>query len=136
VILLTDGDNNAGTHDPVEAAKLAASWGIKVYTIGIGGDTYQILRTPFGDRRMPVQADVDEKTLKEIAEITGGKYFRAVDGKALRDVYAEIDRLEKSNVKTVDYTDYTELFAPVAACSLGLLCLHALLAATWLRRAP
>ena len=136
IVLLTDGDNNAGTHDPIEAAKLASQWGIKVYTIGLGGDTYMIQRSPFGDMKIPVRGDVDAKTLKAIAEATGGKFFAAQDGAALRNIYAEIDRLEKSNIKTIDYTDYTELFTPVAFASLGLLALHTLLGATWLRRTP
>jgi Ca-activated chloride channel family protein len=137
MILLTDGDNNRGKYDPLEAAKLAAQWGIKVYTIGIGGDSYQIIHNPFfGDQRVPVRADVDEKTLKAIADATGGKYYRAEDGKALRDIYSDIDRLEKSTVKTVDFTDYTELFAPIAMASIGLLALRGLLMSTWLRRSP
>jgi Ca-activated chloride channel family protein len=136
IVLLTDGDNNRGKYDPLEAAKLAGSWGIKVYTIGIGGDSYQIMRTPFGDQRMPVRADVDEKSLKAIADATGGRYYKAEDGRALRDIYADIDRLEKSTVKTIDFTDYTELFSPIALVSACLLGLRGLLAATWLRRSP
>ena len=88
------------------------------------------------DQRIPVKADVDEKTLKAIADATGAKYFRAMDGRALREVYAEIDRLEKSSVKTIDYTDYTEMFKPVALTALARLGLHTLLSATWLRRSP
>lgn len=136
IVLLTDGDNNSGMHDPLESAKLAAQWGIKVYTIGLGGDTYMLQRGPFGDMRIPIRGDVDAKTLKAIADATGGKFFRAQDGAALRDIYAEIDRLEKSNIKTIDYTDYTELFAPIAYAALALLGLHVLLGATWLRRTP
>ncbi len=136
IVLLTDGDNNAGIHDPLESAKLAAQWGIKVYTIGLGGDTYMLQRGPFGDMRIPIRGDVDAKTLKAIADATGGKFFRAQDGAALRDIYTEIDRLEKSNIKTIDYTDYTELFTPVAYTALALLGLHVLFGATWLRRTP
>lgn len=136
IVLLTDGDNNRGRYDPVEAAKLAAQWGIKVYTIGIGSDSYQVMRTPFGDQRIPVRSDVDERTLNAIADATGGKYYRAEDGRALRDIYSDIDRLEKSTVKTIDFTDYTELFAPVAMASVCLLGLRGLLGATWLRRSP
>ncbi|HMN39303.1 MAG TPA: VWA domain-containing protein [Phycisphaerales bacterium] len=136
IVLLTDGDNNRGQYDPVEAAKLAASWGIKVYTIGIGSDSYQIMRTPFGDQRIPVRSDVDERTLRAIADATGGKYYRAEDGRALRDIYADVDRLEKSTVKTIDFTDYTELFAPMALAAGCLLGLRGLLGATWLRRSP
>lgn len=135
IILLTDGDNNRGEHDPLEAAKLAAEWGIKVYTIGIGSGE-QILRSPFGDRRMPFPAEVDDKTLTAIAEATGGKYWRADNGAALREIYAEIDRLEKSHVKTLDYVDYQEAFTPWAIAGAALLALQALLGSTVLRRTP
>lgn len=135
VVLLTDGDNNAGEKDPIAAAELAAQWGIKVYTIGIGaGSTYRTLRTPFGEQRIPMSSDVDESALKRIAEITGGVYRRAQDGAALREIYKEIDRLEKSSVKTQEYVDYAEHFSAFALAGAALLALEALLAATWLRR--
>lgn len=136
IILLTDGDNNRGEHDPLEAAKLAAEWGIKVYTIGIGSDGYQIMRTPFGDQRMPFRAEVDEKTLTAIADATGGKYWRAQDGAALREIYSAIDQLEKSSVKTLDYVDYQEAFIPWAIAGAALLALQTLLGHTILRRTP
>lgn len=136
IILLTDGDNNAGEHDPLESAKLAADWGIKVYTIGIGSDAYQIMHTPFGDQRIPIRADVDEKTLNRIAETTGGRYFRARDGQALQDVYSEIDRLEKTSVKTLSFMDYKELFMPLAAAAAVFLAVELMLAGTLLRRTP
>jgi Ca-activated chloride channel family protein len=137
IVLLTDGDNNRGRVEPLEAAKLAAGWGIKVYTIGIGSDSYRIMRDPFfGDRKIPMPSDVNEPMLKAIADSTGGKYYRAADGRALRDIYADIDRLEKSTVKTIDFTDYTELFTPVALVAVGLIGLRGLLASLWLRRSP
>lgn len=135
IVLLTDGDNNAGEKDPIEAAELAAQWGIKVYTIGIGaGSTYRVYRTPFGDQRLPMTSDVDEATLKRIAEITGGVYRRAQDGNSLREIYKEIDRLEKSTVKTQEYVDYSEKFVPVAIGGAALLALQGLLSASVLRR--
>ncbi len=136
IILLTDGDNNAGEADPLEAAKLAAEWGIKVYTIGIGAgaDSFQIVRTFGVEQRVRVPSNVDEQALKSIAEITGGVYHRAQDGEALRRVYAEIDRLEKSSVNTVQYTDWQEQYALPASVGASLVALGLLLSSTWLRR--
>lgn len=137
IILLTDGDNNAGEQDPVEAAKLAGQWGIRIYAIGIGSDSYKVLRNPiFGDQRIPVPSDLNEGLLRTIAEVSGGKYWIATSGQALRDIYKEIDRLEKSSIKTVDYTEYRELFAPIALLAGLLAAFEALLSATFLRRAP
>lgn len=136
IVLLTDGDNNAGEADPIDAARLAAEWGIKVYTIGIGAgaDSFQVLRTPIGEQRVRVPSNVDEGTLKRIAELTGGAYHRAQDGEALRAVYREIDRLEKSSVSTVEYTDWQEKFILPASAGGALLALGLLLGSTWLRR--
>jgi Ca-activated chloride channel family protein len=134
VILLTDGDNNRGQTSPEEAARMAAEWGVKVYTIGIGAGGYEEVPTPFGLQRQP--SSVDEGLLRSIASATGGRYFRATDGEALRDIYREIDRLEKSDVKTVDYTDYRELFQGVALAGAAALALELVLSLTLLRRWP
>lgn len=137
IVLLTDGDNNAGEADPLEAAKLAAEWGIKVYTIGIGAgsDSFQIVRDVFGrERRIRVPSTVNEDLLRGIAEQTGGAYHRAQDGEALRRVYAEIDQLEKSSINTVEYTDWQEKFMFPASVGGGLLAVGLLLGSTWLRR--
>lgn len=137
IILLTDGDNNRGERDPQEAAKLAGEWGIKVYAIGIGSDSYRVIDNPFtGRQRVPVQSDLNENLLRGVAEVSGGKYWIATDGKTLREVYAEIDRLEKSEIRTVDYTDYRELFSVPAACALALAFMHVLASSTLLRRWP
>lgn len=138
VVLFTDGANNAGERSPLEAAKLAADWGIKVYPIAIGtGTTYQTLRDPFfGDRKIRVPSDVDTTTLSEIARITGGVYHSADDAQAIRDIYAEIDRLEKTNVETVQYIDYQEKFAPWGAAGGALLAFEVLLGTVLLRRIP
>lgn len=135
ILLLTDGSSNRG-QDPIDAAKLAQDWGIKVYTIGVGagGAPYRILRSPAGDLRVPVGDDVDEQSLTRIAEMTGGLYRRAEDGEALRRVYEEIDRLEKTSVKTTEYVDYTERFAPFAAAGGIMLAGSLLLGASVLRR--
>jgi len=93
VILLTDGENTAGEVEPLQAAKLAAQTGIKIYTIGIGAEE-MIVRSFFGSRKINPSASLDEKTLSTIASTTGGKYFRAKDIQELDDIYREIDKLE------------------------------------------
>jgi len=113
VILLTDGDNNAGVVDPREAASIAKELGIKVYTIGIGKNG--IVRIPREDelgRRVlvPAQFRVDEKLLREIADETGGIYFNAADSQGLADVYAKIDALEKSQLEETKYSQYHEVY--------------------------
>ncbi len=113
VILLTDGENNAGELDPKQAAELAATLGIKVYTIGVGtrGEAPVPVADPFTGRQlirmMPVS--IDEATLQKVAELTGGKYFRATDTDSLRKIYAEIDKLEKTKVEAKNFVDYREL---------------------------
>lgn len=136
IVLLTDGDNNAGDHDPLEAAKLAADWGIKVYTIGIGGGGFQTIRTPFGTERIAMQDEVDENMLKRVAEVTGGVYFKARDGDALRQIYSEIDKLERSSVRTIDFVEYRELFTGFAAAGAACVASALMLGATLLRRTP
>lgn len=131
IILLTDGADNVNNPPPLEAAKLAADWGIKVYTIGIGaGYEYDQGMSIFGRRG----GDVDEDSLQKIADMTGGIYRRAQDGEALRKVYAEIDSLEKTTVDTIEYLDFTEQFPPFAAGGAALAALGAVLGATVLRR--
>lgn len=113
IILLTDGDNNAGVVDPREAASIAKELGIKVYTIGIGKNG--VVRIPREDelgRRIlvPAQFRVDEKLLKEMADTTGGIFFNASDSQGLTDVYARIDQLEKSQLEETKYSQYHELY--------------------------
>ncbi len=113
VILLTDGENNAGELDPLPAAELAKAMGIKIYTIGVGtkGQAPVPVYDPFTNRRMlrMMQVNIDEDTLKKIAEETGGQYFRATDTQSLAKVYREIDQLEKSYVEARHFVDYREL---------------------------
>lgn len=136
IILLTDGQNNAGRHTPEEAAALAKDWGIKIYAIGVGGDEEVAVPTIFGSRRMRGGEGVDRQTLGRIAESTGGLFRMADDGQALRAVYEEIDRLEKSEVESIRYIDYKEYFAPLALAALVLLILETGLRCTVLRRLP
>lgn len=104
VILLTDGENNAGKIDPIKAAEAARALGVKVYTIGVGSNTPKI--GPFG---MRVDAGIDEATLQKMAEITGGRYFRAVDQEKLTGIYEQIDKLEKSKIESTQYDNFNDL---------------------------
>jgi Ca-activated chloride channel family protein len=137
IILLTDGQNNFGKRTPEQAAQLAADWGIKVYTIGVGGDEgVSTVKTLFGNFKVPTGTRVDTRPLQRVAEATGG-IFRMADGdESLREVYTEIDRLEKSNIESVRYIDYRELFVPFALAALCLVMLEVFLAATVFRRIP
>ena len=137
IILLTDGENNAGQRSVQEAADLAAEWDIKIYAIGIGGGSGGSIRTPFGNFSMPfARAGVDEKALETLAETTNGLYRVADDAEALKAVYEEINELEKSEIESTRYVDYREYFPPFALTALGLLCLEVVLAGTLFRRIP
>jgi Ca-activated chloride channel family protein len=138
VILLTDGSNNRGQIAPLTAADLAHSYGIRVYTIGAGtkGVAPTPVQTPFGMRLQNMPVDIDEKTLTEIASLTGGKYFRAVDNESLRDIYDEIDKLEKYLISVQNVTRKQELFLPFALLALALILAELILRRTWLRSIP
>lgn len=113
MILLSDGSNNAGELDPVTAADLAHQFGIKIYTVGAGKKgtaPYPVDDPLFGRRVMQVEVDMDEPTLKEIARITGGQYFRAENEKVLAEIYEQIDQLERTKIQIKEYTEYHELF--------------------------
>jgi Ca-activated chloride channel homolog len=113
IILLTDGRSNAGEVDPITASKLAKAIGAKIYTIGVGtiGEALYPVDDPvFGKRYINIKEDLDEPTLKAIAENTGGQYFRATDEKSLREICKIIDKLEKTEVKIKEYNEYKELY--------------------------
>ncbi len=138
VILLTDGTNNSGQIAPLTAADLARSYGIRVYTVGVGtkGMAPTPVNTPYGVRMQNMAVDIDEKTLTEIAAMTGGQYFRAQDTEGLRQVYEEIDEMEKYLISVQNVTRRKELFLPFALAALGLILLELLLRRTWLRSIP
>jgi Ca-activated chloride channel family protein len=138
VILLTDGSNNAGQIAPLTAAELAASYGIRVYTIGVGsrGTSVARIMTPYGMQTMPVSGDFDERTLTEIASITGGTYFRATDNTSLSGIYDEIDQMEKSHISVNTVTKRKELYLPFAIFALALVGCELILRRTWLRNIP
>ena len=137
VILMTDGVNNSGFIDPKIASELAKEYGIKVYTIGIG--TNGTALSPIGI--LPngnfqygrVQVEIDEGLLKEIANVTGGKYFRATDNKKLAEIYSEINKLEKTDVEELKFYNYDEKYRPLALLAGLLLLIEFLLRSTIFR---
>jgi Ca-activated chloride channel homolog len=123
IILLTDGVNNTGYIDPLAAADMAREFGIRVYTIGVGtmGTAPYPVETPFGIKYQNVPVEIDEPLLKDIASMTGGKYYRAVNKSKLEQIYAEIDKLEKSKIEVMTYSNKTEeafLFILIALIAL------------------
>src|SRR5690554_1299665 len=138
VILLTDGTNNSGMIAPLTAADLARSYGIRVYTVGVGttGMAPTPVQTPFGIRMQNMPVEIDEKTLTEIAAMTGGQYFRAQDTEGLRQVYEEIDEMERYLISVQNVTRRQELYLPFALIAVGLILVELLLRRTWLRNVP
>ncbi|MCB0309275.1 MAG: VWA domain-containing protein [Bdellovibrionales bacterium] len=138
VVLVTDGKNTAGRIDPLKAADIAKSYGIKVYTIGVGqeGRAPFLVDTVFGKQVIYQQVELDEKTLTSIADITGAKYYRATDTKELENIYEDINQLEKTEVKTKTYTEYDDLFHWILAMGLFFLFLEIFLTHTFLRVLP
>ncbi|MFH1011377.1 MAG: VWA domain-containing protein, partial [bacterium] len=132
VILLTDGQNNRGELDPVTAAQAAAALGIKIYTIGAGtrGLAPYPVETIFGVRYQKIPVDIDEDMLREIARVTGARYYRATDEKKLREIYHQIDQLERSKVEVTEYRHVAELYSPWLAGALVCLLLEIALAST------
>jgi len=144
MILLTDGANNAGDIPPLTAAKAAKELGIKIYTIGIGRDGQVPIpvqgRNPFTGEVVKqiqmMQSDLDEKSLAEIANLTGGAFFRAKDAEKLKEIYDKIDKLEKTEIKTKIYTSYDEKFYLWLWTGFLIICLELVLANTRFRRIP
>ena len=138
VILLTDGTNNRGQIAPLTAAEMARSYGIRVYTLGVGtkGMAPTPVQTPFGVRMQNMAVDIDEKTLTEIAAMTGGQYFRAQDTEGLRQVYEEIDEMEKYLISVQNVTQRQEKFLMFALAAMALILLELILRRTWLRSIP
>jgi Ca-activated chloride channel family protein len=138
-ILLTDGVSNSGDIGPLQAADLAAQHGIKVYAIGAGRTGFAPVPVQsFGGRTVLRRAfvEIDEKTLEQIAERTGGRYFHATDAEGLRQVVSEIDALERTEISEVRYLEYEHHFAAFVGAGLILIAASALLSGTLLRRLP
>lgn len=139
IILITDGSNNTGIVTPVTAAEIARKEGIKVYTIGIGtiGTADYPVENEFGRIvYQPMPVTIDEGTLKDIAKMTGGKYFRATNNNVLSDIFNEIDSLEKTEMDVKNFSKTEDDFTPWALAAFGLMCLIVILRQTVLRTIP
>lgn len=137
IVLLTDGEHNRGLIMPLDAAEMARQWGIKIYTIGIGGTGGIVyIPGPNPGSRVPIRDWVDERTLSAIAETTGGEYWNARDAKTLESIYRELDQLERSEIDTIELTRTEELYQPFVAWGGALLLAQLLLGATVFRRLP
>lgn len=137
MILVTDGENNRGEIDPISAARLAKDVGVKVYTIGVGkegGARIPFYDPVYGKQYSSQLTKLDEGLLKSIASMTGGLYFRAVDGQSLGRIYDKIDDMEKSTISTKMYHDYVDFFPVLLWISFGLIVLEFVLSRTVLRR--
>lgn len=129
VILLTDGVNNSGEISPKMAAEIAKTYGIRVYTIGVGamGTAPYPVMTPYGVQIVNVEVQIDEQLLKEIAQGTDGKYFRATDNTKLLEIYGEINKMEKNKVQVDSFPLYKELYLPFALAALLAMALYLVL---------
>lgn len=138
IILLTDGMNNRGEIAPITAAEIAKTFDIRVYTIGVGslGKAPYPFRTPFGIQYQDVKVEIDEGVLQEIAGMTGGKYFRATNNQKLREIYQEIDKMEKSRIDVKEISTKTEKYQPFLLLALILLLVEIGLRLTLFKRNP
>jgi Ca-activated chloride channel family protein len=130
VILLTDGSNNRGDIDPQTAAEIAKTFNVRVYAIGVGSYSDQVrvpIYTPYGVQYGTMSSEFDETTLRQIAHMTGGEYFRATDNNSLRSIYQQIDQLEKTKIRVREYSKRTEHFMPFMTAALICLLLELLL---------
>ncbi|UCG85588.1 MAG: VWA domain-containing protein, partial [Gemmatimonadota bacterium] len=139
IVLLTDGRNNRGEIDPVTAAQIAQTLGVRVYAVGAG--TRGTARVPvsdpmFGRRYVQMRVDIDEDALREVAELTGGRYYRATDRASLEEIYREIDQLETTEIEIEHFTRYGELFPYPLAFGFVVLMLEMALGNTVLRKIP
>lgn len=138
IILLTDGVNNQGAVAPKTAGEIAREFGIRVYTIGVGtrGQAPMPVQTPFGEQYQPMEVEIDEETLKEIAVMTGGEYFRATNKTKLNEIYQEIDQLEKTRINVIEFSEKNDQYLPLVLLALGLFLVEILLSYTIFRRIP
>ena len=138
VILLTDGSNNRGDISPLTAAEIAKSFGVRVYTVGVGtnGTAPYPVQTPMGTQYLNQPVEIDEATLTQIASTSGGNYFRAKNEEELRQIYAEIDKLEKTKLNVKEFSSREEEYQLFAWIALACVLLEVLLKNTLLKRIP
>ncbi len=138
IILLTDGVNNKGQISPVTAGEIAKTFGIRVYTIGVGrnGTAPYPFQTPFGVQYQNVPVEIDEAIMQQISDATDGKYFRATDNNKLKQIYGEIDKMEKTKVEVTEFRRYTEEYFPYALIAMIFFILEITLRLTLLKSLP
>jgi len=138
IILLTDGVNNSGEVDPISAAEIAKTFGVRIYTIGVGtrGEAPYPVKTPFGTRYQMIPVEIDEDVLQQIAGITDGQYFRATNNRALQNIYEKIDELEKTKIEITSYKNASELFYSWLGWGLLFLLVELGVSRTILRKIP
>ncbi|MBU1318596.1 MAG: VWA domain-containing protein [candidate division Zixibacteria bacterium] len=139
IVLLTDGVNNAGEINPVTAAEIAKTLGIRIYAVGAGKPgpaPYPVDDPIFGRRYVNIENEIDEASLRQIADLTGGKYYRAMDEKGLKQIYDEISSLERTKIKTKQYVQYRELYLYFLVAGLGLILVEVVLSQTRFRKIP
>jgi len=138
IILLTDGVNNMGAIDPRSAAEIAKLYGIRIYTIGVGtmGMAPYPVQTPFGMSTQNMEVKIDEPLLQEISSLTDGRYFRATSNAKLREIYQEIDKLEKSKIDVTEFKRKNDKYIPLVLIALALFGIEMLLRYTVLRNIP
>lgn len=136
IILLTDGVNNKGAVAPFTAAEIAKKFGIRVYTIGVGSEGYAPypFQTPFGIQYQDVEVQIDEETLQNIATVTDGKYFRATNNSKLKEIYKDIDKLEKSKIEITEFHKRSEEFSSFAIPAFLILLFGFILEKTYLKQ--
>ena len=138
IILLTDGNNNTGSLDPVSAAEIAKLYGIRIYTIGVGtyGTAPYPVQTPFGIQYQNMEVTIDEDLLRQVANMTNGKYFRATSNQKLEQIYKEIDQLEKSKIDVTEFRKKHEEYLSLAVFALLFFTLEIIMRNTVFRRVP
>lgn len=138
IILLTDGVNNMGSLDPLSSAEIAKMYGVRIYTIGVGseGNAPYPVQTPFGKQTQYMEVKIDEALLQQVAELTDGRYFRATSNSKLREIYDEIDKLEKSKIDVTEFKKKKEEFLPFALLAFLLITVEVLLRNTVFRSSP
>ena len=138
VILLTDGSNNMGDISPMTAAEIARSLGIRVYTIGVGTNKVAPYPVPVagGVQYVNIPVEIDTKTLKDIAQTTDGNFYRATNNKELKQIYQDIDKLEKTKMNVKHFAKRYEAYQPFIIAAFLILLMEILLRITWLRKIP
>lgn len=138
VILLTDGVNNSGEVSPQTAGEIAREFGVRVYTVGVGtqGKAPMPVQTPFGEQIQQMDVEIDEETLTKVAQLTGGKYYRATNKSNLQEIYKEIDELEKTRINTIEFSEKNDEYLPILLLAGILLFFEILLRYTLLRTIP